>query len=374
MVKTGYFTWSFLIYSFHVLYNANMNLSRVVEYVFFFGLLALAGYMVWLITAPFLSVLALSAIIVTICRPLYVRIEKISPRKNKTIAALVTTTIVLLLIILPIILLSSLVVREMVSFYQEISSSQDFQLQKSIDVLQAKVQVFFPGFHLDLREQIKASGEWLAGNIGAIFAGTVSTIFVFLISIIGSFYFFRDGKELMQLLIKVSPLPDHEDEIIFERMARAVRAVATGTLLLALIQGTLVALGFTIFGVEHSILWGSLASLGALMPGIGTTIVTVPAIIYLFATGSTVSAVGLLIWSAFIVGLVDNIVGPYLIGRKNNMHPFIILISVLGGISLFGPIGFIVGPVIVTLFLVLLEIYDQYILKDKPIKESSSIL
>lgn len=186
---------------------------------------------------------------------------------------------------------------------------------------------------------------------------------------LGSFYFFRDGKELMQMLIKASPLPDKEDEIIFERMARAVRAVATGTLLIALIQGTLVALGFAIFGIPRPILWGVFAALGALLPGIGTTIVTAPAIGYLFVIGDTVMGAGLAIWSVLIVGLIDNMVGPYLIGRGNNMHPFIILISVLGGISLFGPIGFIVGPVIVTLFFVLLEIYNQYIIKDKMVPE-----
>jgi predicted PurR-regulated permease PerM len=95
----------------------------------------------------------------------------------------------------------------------------------------------------------------------------------------------------------------------------------------------------------------------------------VPAIIYLFLVGNTVSAVALLFWSVLIVGLVDNIVGPYLMGRGNNMHPFVILISVLGGIALFGPLGFIVGPVITTLFFVLLEIYNQYIVKDRAVTE-----
>jgi predicted PurR-regulated permease PerM len=94
----------------------------------------------------------------------------------------------------------------------------------------------------------------------------------------------------------------------------------------------------------------------------------VPAVLYLFATGSSVMAGGLLLWSVLIVGLVDNLVGPYLIGRGNNMHPFVILISVLGGIALFGPLGFIVGPVISTLFFVLLEIYNQYIVKDMPVE------
>lgn len=346
-----------------------MNLSRIVEYVFFFGLLIVAGYMVWLIAAPFLSALALALIIVTICQPLYVRIRRHTPYQNKSLAALATTLVVLVAIILPLVLLSSAVVGEVVDFYQGFNLTEGTQQGGSIDIFEAKIQELIPGFQVDIQEQIKLIAEWLVGNLGAIFASTVSTLFTFLIAIIGSFYFFRDGQELLQLLIKASPLPDEEDRIIFARMASAVRAVATGTLLLALIQGTLVSIGFMVVGLDHAILWGSLASVGALMPGIGTSIVTGPAVIYLFATGSTIPAVGLLTWSVLIVGLVDNFVGPYLISRQNNMHPFIILIAVLGGISLFGPIGFIIGPVIVTLFLVLLEIYSQYIVQEKRVTE-----
>lgn len=349
-----------------------MQLSRVVEYVFFFGLLGVAGYVVWLMTAPFLSALALSAIIVTICQPLYNHILHLVPRQNRSVAAFLSTMIVLVVVVIPLVLVSSLVVREIVSFYQDLETN-NLSIESTITSLENTVQGMVPGFQLDLTEQLRASAEWFTGNLGAIFAGTVSTIFVFFISLLGSFYFFRDGKELLQLVIKASPLPDHEDEIIFARMAKAVRAVAVGTLLVAMIQGTLVAVGFTLFGIDRAILWGSIASVGALMPGIGTTIVTAPAVIYLFFTGELVSAVGLLIWSVLIVGLVDNLIGPYLMSRGNNLHPFIILIAVLGGISLFGPIGFIIGPVVVTLFLVLLEIYNQYIVQEQRISESDEV-
>lgn len=348
-----------------------MKLSRVVEYVFFFSLLAIAGYMVWLIAMPFISALALSAIIVTICHPFYVRILRRVPRQNKSLASLITTFVVLLLIVLPLILVFSMVAKEMVGFYEDLGADHDLGIQQAYDVIEAKVNVYIPSFHLDAKEQVKVIGDWLLGNIGSIFASTLSTLFLLSLSILGCFYFFRDGKELMQLLIKVSPLPDSEDEIIFERMARAVRAVATGTLLLAFIQGTAASLGFFLFGVPHPILWGVLASLGALMPGIGTTIATGPAIIYLFATGQTLMGIGMAIWAILGVGLIDNLLGPYLIGKRNNMHPFIILIAVLGGINLFGPIGFIVGPVVVTLFFVLLEIYNQYIIQDRPVPEMS---
>jgi predicted PurR-regulated permease PerM len=348
-----------------MLYNKTMQLSRVVEYVFFFGLLLLSGYMVWQIAAPFVSAIALAAIIVVICEPLHQRIKHVTPRQNKTVAALLTTLIVLFAIVIPLVLMSSLVVHELFGFYQELNTDE-MSAQNSINLVEAKIQSFVP-FQINLMEQIQASAGWVTSNIGAIFASTVSTIFVFVIALIGSFYFFRDGREFMQLIIKASPLPDSEDQVIFDRMAKAVRAVATGTILIALIQGTLVAVGLTLAGVPRGILWGSLSSVGALMPGIGTSIVTVPAVIYLFSVGNTVSAIGLTVWAVLIVGLVDNFLGPYLISRNNNMHPFIILISVLGGIGLFGPIGFIVGPVVVTLFIVLLEIYNQYIVKEQSI-------
>jgi len=347
-----------------------MKISRTVEYVFFFSLLVLTGYLVWLIFSPFLSALALSIVTVIICQPLHEKIKKYTPRQNKSVAAFITTMLVLTVVVVPLFLISTLVVNEVVNFYQDIDDGV-ISIQSNFTKIETVAQKIIPGFEINLTEQIKTSFQWLTGNLGAIFAGTVSTIFIFSISLIGSFYFFRDGREMLQILIKISPLPNNEDEIIFERIARAVRAVATGTVLVAIIQGTLVSVGFAIFGIERAILFGSLASVGALIPGIGTTIITVPAVIYLFFAGQTTNAIGLLIWSMVVVGLVDNLIGPYLISRGNKLHPFIVLISVLGGISLIGPIGFIIGPVIVTLFMVLLEIYNQYIVQEKKIKKAN---
>ena len=351
-----------------------MSLSRIVEYVFFFGLLLFSGYLVWQIAAPFITALALSAIIVTICQPLHTKILSITPRRNETLAAFLSTLTVLLVLILPLFLLTSLLVSQIVSFYQELSGTGAGEVTAFIESLEASLAMYIPGFNVNLLNVTQQTAGWFAENLGSIFAGTISTLFTFFIAMIGAFYFFRDGNQMLELLVKASPLPDNEDRIIVARTARAVRAVATGTLLLAVIQGTLVAVGSAVVGIQNAILWGSLASVGALMPGIGTAVVTVPAIIILFATGQVWQAGLLLIWASLVVGLVDNFVGPYLIGRGNNMHPFIILISVLGGISAFGPIGFIVGPVIVTLFFILLEIYNQYIIKEQRITELDEVV
>lgn len=350
-----------------------MSLSRIVEYVFFFSLLVISGYMVWLITSPFLSALALAAVIVTISSPLYNALVPRMPRKNKSLAALLSTVIVFVVGILPIVIVTGLIVNEAVDFYQDIDGAEQISLGGTVQMIETQIAQFVPGFKLDLAGQIGLVAEWFTGNIASIFAGTISTFFLFFIALIASFYFFRDGHELLQLVIKASPLPDEEDKEILDRLGRAVRAVATGTLLVAIIQGTLVAVGLLVAGVDRAILLGALAAIGAMIPGVGTGIVMLPIILVLFLTGDMVTAVALLAWSAAIVGTVDNFLGPYLMSRGNNMHPFIILISVLGGLSLFGPIGFLVGPVVVTLFLVLLEIYNQYIVQDQRIADFDDI-
>ena len=337
-----------------------MLVNRIVEYVFFFGLMAVVGYLVWEMLSPFVSALALSAIIVTICYPLYLRILQKVPKQNATAAALITTLLVLLIIIFPLFFLTSALVNEAVSVYK-IANTEQMGFENSLNEIQEVIQAYIPGFELNITEYLKQAASWLTGSLGAIFAGTASTLFLFFIAMIGSFYFFRDGQLFTKKLVVISPLPDNQDELILQRLARAVRSVATGTVLVAIIQGILTALGLWLFGFERAILWGTIASFGALIPGVGTTIVFAPAVVYLIVTGSYASALGVFVWAALAVGLIDNLLGPYLMSRGNPLHPFTILLAVLGGISLFGPIGFIVGPVIVSLFMVLLELYSIHI-------------
>ncbi|MEZ4104326.1 MAG: AI-2E family transporter [Candidatus Paceibacterota bacterium] len=342
-----------------------MSIARIVEYVFFFLLLVASGYLVWQVFSPFVSALALSLIIVTICYPMYTAIKKYIPRQNESLAALITTLIVVVLIVIPIFFVSTIFLKELISFYQTLGSDQNLTIEQYLTTLEDKISIYVPEFQINLTEQLRQSAGWFVGSLGSIFAGTLTTVFVILISLIGSFYFFKDGRELLSVIAKISPLPDREDYVIFSRLAIAVRSVATGVLLVSFLQGLLAAIGFTIFGIERAVLWGAVAAILAMLPGIGTITIMIPAVIYLFMTSSVFAAIGLAIWAVVVVVVVDNMIGPYLMSRGNNMHPFLMLLSVLGGISMFGPIGFIVGPVIVTLFIVLLEIYNQYIVKSK---------
>lgn len=337
-----------------------MLMNRIVEYVFFFGFMAVVGFLVWEMLQPFISALALSAIIVTISYPLYTRVVKLMPRKNETLAALLTTLIVLAVVFVPLFFLTSALVNEALSIYNENNLSVD-GLSAHVKQLEDALHVYVPSLHLDTAAYIKQAAGWMASNVGAIFASTASTLFLFFIAIIGSFYLFKDGKYFIKQLLAISPLPDKHDEVIVERLATAVRSVATGTLMVALIQGVLTGFGLWLFGFSHVVLWGTTASIGALIPGVGTTIVFIPAVISLIIAQSYGAAIGLTVWGMLAVGLIDNLLGPYLMSRGNTIHPFVILLAVLGGISVFGPIGFIVGPVIVSLFMVLLELYEQHL-------------
>lgn len=340
-----------------------MLLNRVVEYVFFFGLLGIVGYLLWLMFAPFISALALAAVIVTICYPIYERILKVVPRQNESVAALLTTFIVVIIVVLPLAWLTSMLVSEAVSVYR-ILDQGDFSLEDHLADIEDMAESLIPGFQFDLRDYLSQGAEWFAGNLGAIFAGTASTVFSFFIALMGSFYFFRDGNRFTHSLVKISPLSDIDDSLILRRMGSAVRGVVTGTVLVAIIQGVSAAFGLYIFDFERAVLLGTIVAITALVPGVGPSVVFIPAAIYSLFLGDYVSAVGLTIWFLVAVSLVDNILGPYLMSRSHPMHPFLVLLSVLGGLILFGPIGFIVGPVITSVFIVLLEIYSQHIASD----------
>jgi predicted PurR-regulated permease PerM len=167
----------------------------------------------------------------------------------------------------------------------------------------------------------------------------------------------KDGAKLRQFVISLSPLADSYDELVLSRLGRAVNSVLKGTLTIALIQGVVSALGYMLFGVPNPLLWGTVTAIAALVPGVGTALILTPIVLFLFLTGNVPGAIGLAVWGAFAVGLVDNFLSPHLIGGGSQLHPLLVLISVLGGIGLFGAVGIFLGPLCLSLFMALLSIY-----------------
>jgi predicted PurR-regulated permease PerM len=148
-----------------------------------------------------------------------------------------------------------------------------------------------------------------------------------------------------------------DDSHIFIKLEQAVKSIFVGSMSVAILQGISIGLSFNIFGVPNPALWGSIAAIAALIPGIGTSLVLVPGILYLFITGNTGPAIGQAIWGITAIIVIDNMLGSYLVNRGIKIHQFVILLSVLGGIVFFGPIGFVLGPLVLAFLFSLLEIY-----------------
>ncbi len=335
--------------------------EKFIEQAFFFILLAFGAYLVFQILLPFMPALVLSAIIATVCYPLYLKIKNLLHMKSNGFPALLATLTVFLVVVGPIAFVAYLIFLEAASFYSALTTGRSISIAPTLTMAQDMVDRFLPNAHIDLTLYAEQGAGWVVNSMGTVFTSTATLVLTLFIAFIGLYYLFKDGDRLMKLIIRLSPLPEKADAKIIDRLARSIRSVLVGSLAVGLIQGTLTAIGFTIFGVPQAVLWGMVASLAALIPAVGTSLVLIPTVIFLVIGQSYTSAIGVAIWGTIIVGLVDNFLGPYIMSRGATMHPFLVLVSVLGGLSLFGPVGFILGPVVMSFMIALLEIYETYL-------------
>ena len=336
--------------------------------LYFFGLL-LGGslLLVAVIFLPYLNAFILSLVLGILFFPMHRKIR--NNIKTPGLAALVSTVVVVLIMLGPVALLTSQLFTEASSLYTQV---QNNDLGSASNQLEQKLQGYFPGLNINFENYLQEGLNWLLSHLGGAFSGAFQAFIGILLSIIGLYYWFKNGSELKAALLKLSPMADVHDEEIIKKLNNTVRSVIRGTIIVALIQAFLTGIGFWIFGVPNPVLWGTLAAISALIPGIGTALITTPAIIYLFVTGNVGQAVGLLIWGITAVGLIDNFLGPKLMSQGDRIHPFFILISVIGGIALFGPIGFLAGPLAVSLLFALLDIYLMLIKDKKNLDKHSS--
>lgn len=343
---------------------------------FFFAILIGVIVLTFFIFLPYLSPLIIAAVFAVLFRPIHRRIvQKTSGQKeNSSVAALLTLLIIVVLVLTPLFFISvrlSYEARDLYSYLTQeggrigvldaldvaIKSVADKVLPGNSDLLSVNT--------IDINKYASQALQWSFTNIDALFSGVAKVIFNIFILILALYYMLRDGAALKRNIIRFSPLQDVYDEQIFNKLQRAVNSVIKGSLVVGIVQGTLTGIGFAIFGVPNPALWGTFAVLAALIPGIGTALVLGPGILYLLLTGNIPQAIGLLIWAIVAVGLIDNFLGPKLVGGGVHIHQFLILLSVIGGLSFFGPIGFILGPLVVSLLFALLEIYKTLIMKSE---------
>lgn len=332
----------------------------------YFLLILIAGTLIlaFFVFRPFLNALLLAMVFAVVFQPLHQKILGCT-RERQAAAAFLTVIITVALILIPLAFLGIQIFQEAQQLYSSLTEGGGKDnILNIFKGLIGNFQQYFSTtkeFSIDIDQYLKQGLGWLLQNLGGVFSNFAKVIVSFFIFLFALYYLFKDGQKLKRAVIALSPLADVDDEAIFKKLELAVNSVIRGNIVIALIQGILTAIGFIIFGIPNAMLWGTMAAIAALIPSVGTALVLTPAIIFLFLSGKTLPAFGLLAWGAGAVGLIDNFLGPKLIGRGMRLHPMIVLLSVFGGIGFFGPIGFLLGPLTLSLFFVLLDIYSSFI-------------
>jgi len=327
-----------------------------VEKYFFFGLLFATFVFTFFIFRPFWIVLVLGASFSIILYPIHEWLNK--KHLPNWLASLLTLFFFIVVLCIPLLSFGSIVFNQSQNLYHSvINNGNTFPFINSIG---SKINQILPnGISFDINEKISTFISFLTNNLANIFSATVSALFSFVLLLLAIFYFLKDGNKWRKIILRLSPLSDVDDEKIISKLSQTINGVIKGTLFIALVQGILMTIGLSLFGVQNAAIWGVVAAITSLIPSVGTAMVSVPAIIFLFATDHIVSAVGLAVWSIIIVGTIDNFLTPYIIGSKINVPPFLILFSVLGGIALLGPVGILIGPLTVSLLYTLTDIYQS---------------
>lgn len=343
--------------------------QKTIQLSFFIALTLGLLVVSFLVFKPYLGIIFISCVLSIICNPVYQKL--ISWFKGREgLAAITVLVMVVFIIIIPLVFIATSVFSEAVGLYNSIV----FQGEASkiiiySDSISSKLgQIIFqdPSVRLNIQDYLKDVLSWIIGHFDSIFAAVFKGVLGFFLMLISVYYLLRNGSLIRKNVILWSPLPDHYDEEVLLGLRSSVDAVIRGRFLVAIAQGFFLTLGFLIFGVANPILWGFVGSIASLIPALGTSLITIPASLYLFLNGNIGAGVGILIWGAVAVGLVDDALSMFILKKKIKIHPLIILFSVLGGIQFFGPIGFIAGPVLVSAFLSLLRIYPFIMSYQKP--------
>ncbi|PIU15884.1 hypothetical protein COT20_01095 [bacterium (Candidatus Gribaldobacteria) CG08_land_8_20_14_0_20_39_15] len=341
--------------------------NQKIQKLFFLILVAIALVLTGFILLPYLSILALTAALAIVFTPLNNLLLK-TFKQSRTITTLVSVFLILLIVLAPLTFFGWQIFQEAKNLYGQTRASHS-PVSDFMAGLQIKIQHYFPRINFNFNKIININGlaeqslSWMLKHSGSLFSGFAKIALGFVLSIISLFYFLKDGPEIKKYLIKISPLSDQHDQLLFLKIKMAMASVLKGTLLIAIVQGIFAGLGFKIFGVPSAALWGCLTVIAALIPGLGVSLTIAPVIAYLLINGHLWSGLGMALWGIVAVGLIDNILNPRLMKKGLEIHPLLILLSVLGGIQVFGPMGFLLGPIIVSFSAALLKIYPELVLE-----------
>jgi predicted PurR-regulated permease PerM len=316
---------------------------------------------------PFLKPLLLGALLAGLFHPLYRWITRLLGGRP-SLGAAVTLLVLLVLGLGPISVFLGIVVQQALTVSDQAIPwlTQHLGAASAFNVNEWVMQRF-PGLakYMPSQEQLleqvgtaaKTAGAFLVTFASRMTATTATFLLNLFVMLYAMFFFFRDGHKILERIFYYLPLSDEDETSMLARFTSITRATIKGTLVIGIIQGALGGIAFRVAGIEGAALWGTIMTILSIIPGIGAPLVWVPFVIFLYVNGQYVTATLLLVWCGAVVTTIDNFLRPLLVGRDAQMPDLLILIGTLGGLFLFGPMGFIVGPIICGLFLTVWDIY-----------------
>jgi predicted PurR-regulated permease PerM len=325
----------------------------------FYGILVVLTYLVFLVFEPFLAPLAWAVVLVVVSYPVYARLAR---KWGPTLAATASTVGVVLILIVPALLVTGAFIHQGVEAVQEVQQQIQSGHFSWVNDLWLRVQARFPDANPGnlttvIHRYADAGAAYLGSRLGAVLRNTAVFLFHLAVMILAMFYLFRDGDSIVARLREVLPFEkSHRDKMIDETR-ELIFASVTSSLVAAVAHGILGGLAFGLTGIRAPIFWGVMMGFFSLIPLVGSALIWVPAAISLMVDGHIGMGIALMIFCSVIVGLVDNIIRPWMISGRAEMGGLVVFISVLGGISVFGMLGVVLGPIVVAAGASMLDLY-----------------
>lgn len=335
--------------------------KSTLEQKVFLALLLVVSLAFGWILLPFYGAVFWAVILAIIFAPLQRRLHnRFSTRRN--MAALITLIVCLLVAVLPVIFTAGILVQEGTTLYKQIESGE-IDIDRFVSSFrehlpaswQAQMQRVGLGDMDQIRDRLASSAlqgsQFLATKAFSFGQGTFQFVLSFFLMLYLLFFLLRDGRDLVVRIRRAVPLSDTQKRRLFSKFTRVVRATVKGNIVVAVTQGALGGLIFVILGIPSALLWGVLMAFLSLLPAIGAGLIWTPVAIYFLLNGQIVAGVVLILYGVLVIGLVDNFLRPILVGKDTKMPDYVVLISTVGGLSLFGLNGFVIGPLIAALFI-----------------------
>ena len=335
----------------------------------FLLLLVLVSLAFFWVLWPFYGAVFWGAIFAVVFSSLFARLRRSMPGKP-TLAALLTVGLILVLVVLPASLITALLVQEAGTVYQRVQSGElDFgrYFQQVYNALPDWITGLLERFGLNnfriIQERLSASltqgSQFLAKQALSIGQNAFNFLVSFFVMLYLLFFFLRDGASLSRHIKDALPFDDEIKRNLSGKFTTVIRATVKGNIVVAMLQGALGGLIFWFLGIHAPVLWGTLMVFLSLLPAVGAALVWLPVAIYFLATGALWKGVVLMAFGVLVIGLVDNMLRPILVGKDTKMPDYVVLVSTIGGMSLFGLNGFVIGPLVAAMFIAAWDIFAR---------------